>query len=54
MLSLPESPLEVANVSSLPTDVLKEDIAFARKQRHPELDGVCLAKNAMYNGLNLE
>ena len=52
MLSFPKSPLEVANVSSLPIDVLKEDIAFALKQRHPELDGVCLAKSVTYNGLN--
>lgn len=52
MWSFPKSPLEVANVSSLPIDVLKEDIAFALKQRHPELDGVCLAKNATYSGLN--
>lgn len=50
--SFPKSLLEVANVSSLPIDVLKEDIAFALKQRHPELDGVCLAKNATYSGLN--
>ena len=52
MCSFPKSPLEVANVSTLPIDVLKEDIAFALKRRHPELDCVCLAKNATYSGLN--
>lgn len=52
MCSLPKSPLEVASVSTLPIDVLKEDIAFAIKQRHPDLDGVCLTKNATYSGLN--
>jgi len=34
MWSFPKSPVEVSNVSSLPIDVLKEDIAFALKQRH--------------------
>lgn len=52
MCSFAKSPLEVSNVSTLPIDVLKEDIAFAIKQRHPDLDGVCFAKNATYSGLN--
>ena len=50
--SLPESPLEVASVSTLPIDLLKEDIAFAIKQRHPDLDAVCLVKNASYSRIN--
>lgn len=52
MCNFPKSPLEVANVSTLPIDVLKDDIAFAIKRRHPDLDCVCLAKNATYSGLN--
>lgn len=52
MCIFPKSPLEVANVSTLPIDILKDDIAFAIKRRHPDLDCVCLAKNATYSGLN--
>ncbi len=44
--------LEVTNVSTLPLDVLNEDIALAVKQKHPHMDTVNLAKNVSYNGFN--
>lgn len=39
-----KSPLDVSNVSTLPIDILKEDITFAIKQRYPDLNVVCLTK----------
>ncbi|KAL6476470.1 hypothetical protein MHYP_G00149690 [Metynnis hypsauchen] len=51
MCSLPKSPLEVANVSTLPIDILNEDIALAIKRKYPDMNCVHLAKSATYNGL---
>lgn len=50
--SVPKSPLLVTHVSSVPIDVLKEDIAFAIRQKYSELDSVFLTQNASYNGIN--
>lgn len=50
--SSPKSLLEVSKISSLPIDVLKEDIAFVLKQRNPDLDVICFAKMATYRGLD--
>lgn len=44
--------LEVTNVSTLPLDVINEDIALAVKQKHPHMDNVNLAKNVSYSGFN--
>lgn len=44
--------MEVADVSTLPLDVINEDIALAVKQKHPHMDTVNLAKNAFYNAFN--
>lgn len=52
MSKFSKSPLEVSNVSTLPIDILKEDIASAIKHRYPDLNVVCLTKNATYSGLN--
>lgn len=52
MCSFVKSPLESANVSTLPSDILKEDITLAIKKRLPELESACLAKNATCSGLN--
>ncbi|KAK7907178.1 hypothetical protein WMY93_015790 [Mugilogobius chulae] len=44
--------LEVAEVHSLPIEVLHENIVLQVKQNHPELDYVDLAENVTYNGFN--
>lgn len=51
MCSSPKSPLEVTNVSTLPIDILNEDIALAIKRKYPDLNCVNLTKSAAYNGL---
>lgn len=52
MWSFPKSPLEVADVTRLPIDVLKEDIAFALKQSHPELESCLLDQKCNMNYMN--
>lgn len=52
--SFPKSLLEVAKVSTLPFDVLIEDLALVLKQRHPNLDLVCLAKKKRLTGACLD
>ncbi|KAK0144205.1 hypothetical protein N1851_017432 [Merluccius polli] len=44
--------LEVADVSTLPVEVINQDIAQAVKQKYPHMDTVDLAKNVSYNGFN--
>lgn len=50
--SIPKSPLQVTHGSSVPLDVLKEDIAFAIRQKYSDLDSVSLTQNASYNGFH--
>lgn len=47
-----KSPLQVAHGSSVPLDVLKEDIAFAIRQKYTDLDSVFITQNASYNTIN--
>ncbi|KAK7886000.1 hypothetical protein WMY93_025621 [Mugilogobius chulae] len=51
-LSFSKPLLEVAEVHSLPIEVLHENIVLQVKQNHPELDYVDLAENVTYNGFN--
>lgn len=50
--SFPKPLLEVTNVSTLSIDVLKEEIAQAIRQKHLDVEYVCLAKNVTYDGFN--
>lgn len=45
-------PVEVSHVTTLPVDLLKDDIVTAVKQKYPDLEHVCLAKNVV-DGHNL-
>lgn len=44
--------MEVADVSTLPLDVINEDIAQAVKQKYPHMDTVDLTKHVSYSGFN--
>lgn len=48
----PKPALEVSEVSTLPIDVINEDITWAVKQKYPQMETVNLAKSVFYNGLN--
>lgn len=50
--SLPTSTLKVGNVSSIPIDVLCEEISCAVKEKHPNLDVLCMAENVTYEAYN--
>lgn len=50
--SVPKPSLEVTDVSTLPLDVLNENIAQALKQKYVHIEEACLSKNVTYNGLN--
>lgn len=52
MCRLSKPPLEVADVSTLPLDVINEDIAQAVKQKYPHMDTVDLTKHVSYSGFN--
>lgn len=52
MCGLSKPSLEVADVSSLPLDVINEDITQAVKQKYPHVDTVDLAKHVYYSGFN--
>ncbi|KAA8580464.1 hypothetical protein FQN60_005999, partial [Etheostoma spectabile] len=52
MCKFSKPPLEVADVSTLPLDVINEDIALAVKQKYPHMDTVDFAKSVSYNNFN--
>ncbi|KAK0130576.1 hypothetical protein N1851_035191 [Merluccius polli] len=52
LYSLPTQTLEVRKVSSIPIDVLHEEISHAVKQKHPNLDLLCMAEDVTYEAYN--
>lgn len=44
--------LDVSDVSTVPLDVLKEELAQAFKQRDPDVSEINLAKNVWSKGIN--
>lgn len=50
--SFQRRPVEVSHVTTLPVDLLKEDIVTAVKHKYPDLEHVCLAKSVVHNGHN--
>lgn len=50
--SLKKSSLEVTSVSTVPVDVLNEEVALSIKRKYPDVTEVNLAKNVSSNGLN--
>lgn len=50
--SLSISNLEVTNISTIPIDVLNEEIVVALRQKYPDISQVNLAKNVKTKGIN--
>ncbi|XP_026114794.1 uncharacterized protein LOC113093153 isoform X1 [Carassius auratus] len=50
--NFPKPLLEVKHCSTVSTDVLKDEIAQAVKQKHPNVKEVSLTENVIYNGFN--
>lgn len=50
--SLAKSALDVTSVSTIPVDVLKEEIAQAINQKYPDTSEVCLSKSVTSKGIN--
>lgn len=46
------STLEVANVSTLPVDVLNKEVVVSLRQKYPKMNEVHLAKNATIKGIS--